>query len=196
MTTQLAPYGATSLINKITGNAKTYISGTAPSSGYPGQEWYNTGTSTLMVYNSNSSDTYATGNWVASTSLSQYICLLTADPGLSSVASPGTPAVYLSDLVEDTTAGYARQAVTWTGVPLASIAWPCTTSNSNNMTFGPYTANQSTPVQWCALVSSLSATGGTNTGNLIYYWALAEPQQVQISQSITIAAGSLSFSEQ
>jgi hypothetical protein len=197
MTTQIAAYGATVLANKITGNAKTYISSTAPASWYPGQEWYNTGTSTLMAYNGTLP--YNTSDWIAASSLTQYICLLTADPGQSNALNPGTPAILVSDLVEDTTTGYTRQAVTWTGLvetSETSITWPATTSNSNNLTYGPYTANQATPVQWAALVSSTSATGGTATGVLLYYWALAAAQQVQISESITIAAGSLFFSQQ
>ena len=57
-----------------------------------------------------------------------YCCLLTA---------AATDANLISELAEVTTAGYARQSVTW-GAPTGD---PQAAANTNAMTFGPFTAD-------------------------------------------------------
>jgi len=108
-----------------------------------------------------------------------YFALLTADPtGLTTVAA----------LTEVTTSGYARVAAAW-GSPTA--AYPSVIANSGTITFGPMTSNMLLPAQWIALVTSSSGTGGS----LKYTWTLNAPQQVASTQSIVIAAGALTITQ-
>ena len=90
--------------------------------------------------------------------------------------------------MEVTTAGYARQAVTWTN---AAASYPSPVSNSGVLTFGPMSASMALSAQWAALVTA--STG--STGLLLYFWNLDTAQQVSVSQSIQIPAGNLSLSE-
>lgn len=127
--------------------------------------------------------------WAAVGSL--YLALLTADPTTS--GANGSPAVNISDLVEDQTAGYARQAITFTQVTEATAAAPPEpASNTTAITFGPYTANQALAVQWGALVTVASGSAGT----LLYTWNLDTIEQVQVSQPIIIPAGDLLLEQQ
>ena len=100
-----------------------------------------------------------------------YIALLTAAP---------TDASTLATMSEITTAGYARQAITW-GAPSGD---PRTTSNTATITFGPFTADPPN-VTHAALVSALSGT----TGDLIYFWTLDVAKDAALNESIQIAAG-------
>ncbi len=174
---QVTQYGAQALINFFGGNAVPYIGSSAPS-WVPGLYWINTSSSpTVYTWNGTT--------WVSGAG-SLYVALLTGNPATS--GSSGGLALNISDLQEDTTTGYSRQSVTFTD---ASATVPATASNSNTITFGPYTANQSAPVQWAALVTASSGT----TGLLRYTWTLSSPQQVQVSQVITIPPGDLVLSE-
>lgn len=105
-----------------------------------------------------------------------YLCLLTAAPN---------DATTLSTMAELTTAGYARQAVTWT----APTGEPAISSNSATITFGPFTADPPN-VTHCALVSAASGT----TGDFIYYWQLDVAKDAAINESIQFAAGGLTMS--
>ena len=109
------------------------------------------------------------------TSRTTYLALLTAAP---------TDASTLATMTEVTTAGYSRQAVTWSD-PAATE----TTSNSNTITFGPFTADPPN-VTHCALVSAASGT----TGDLIWWWNLDTARDAASGDSISVAAGSLSMS--
>lgn len=118
---------------------------------------------------------------------SLWLCLLVGDP--SSSAINGTAAVAVSDLQEDTTAGYARQAVTFYSLDSTTGG---TTSNSGSITF-TYTANQNVPVQWVALITGASASD--NSGYLLYTWDLDAVEQVQTTQSIVIPSAGLVLSQ-
>lgn len=103
-----------------------------------------------------------------------YLALLTADPGDS-------PTV--ASLAEDTTSGYSRQAPTF-AVPSGD---PASTINTNLVTFGPYTANQASPVTHIALVEHASGTSGV----VRYVWELDASVQALSTQTLLIPIGSL-----
>lgn len=111
MAGQLSAYGAQALANKIGGVVPPYI-GTAAPAWVPGLDWINTSAAaTLYQWNGTT--------WVNASTLGTYIALLTADP-TQSAAQNGGYAMNISDLVEDTTAGYARQSVTFAPPPAYS----------------------------------------------------------------------------
>jgi hypothetical protein len=174
MTGQIAQYGAEATLNHLTGQGVPVVQNTAPT-WVPGMVWVNDSTNPPILYSWNGT------SWVSGLS-GLYLALLIADPSTS--GSGGGPAVLLSDLQEDTTAGYARQSVTFTA---ASAAVPSQAQNTAAITFGPYTANQAAPVQWAALVTAASGT----TGILKYTWTLDTVEQVQVSQPIIFPAGAL-----
>jgi hypothetical protein len=176
--TQLGQWGSMALINHISGNATPVIASSAPT-WVPGMVWINT-SSSPAIYHWNGS------SWVPGAA-SLYIALCTADPATSGPG--GGFSVNISDLVEDTTSGYTRQAVTFS---VASSTYPAVTANTNNLTFGPYSAGQSIAVQWAALVNVSSGTGGL----LLYWWDMSPAQQVAISQEIIIGSGTLTLDEQ
>lgn len=109
------------------------------------------------------------------TARTTYLALLTAAP--TDATTPAT-------MTEVTTAGYTRQAVTWTDPALTE-----TTSNSNVLTFGPFSADPPN-VTHCALVSSASGT----TGDLVWWWALDTARDGASGDSISVAAGQISMS--
>ena len=174
---QISQVGAQILANKLAGNVQPYIGTSAPT-WVPGLDWINT-TSGAVLYTYNGSS-YVTG------AQTEYIALLTASPFTS--GGGGGYAQLISDLVEVTTAGYARQAVTWTD---AAASYPSPVSNSGVLTFGPMSASMALSAQWAALVTASTGTSGL----LLYFWNLDTAQQVSVSQSIQIPAGNLSLSE-
>lgn len=183
MAGQVAQWGAAGALNAFTREALPFYSATAPTSWIPGQVWVNSSAGNAnYVYDGTTP--YNSAHWAAVGSL--YVALLTADPSTS--GSGGTPAVNISDLVEDLTTGYARQVVTFSQLTQSTaVVPPEPASNTGTITWGPYTANQALPVQWAALVTALSGT----VGLLLYTWNLDTIEQVLTAQSITIPAGNL-----
>ena len=114
----------------------------------------------------------ATGR-ATQTARTTYLALLTAAP------ADGTT---LATMTEVATAGYARQAVTWT----APTGDPARTQNSAVITFGPFSADPPN-VTHCALVSASSGT----TGDFIMYWTLDVAKDAAINESIQFAAAAL-----
>src|SRR5271165_281801 len=142
MAGQLTQYGAEFIGNKINGTASPYINASAPGAWIVGQEWINTSGSVQNVYDPHTS-AWVTGPY------DRYLCLLTSDP---TVAGPGGGlSVNISDIaaIEDTTAGYLRQPITF---GTSAVSEPTSYSNTNTLTFGPYTANQSLPIGWAAMI--------------------------------------------
>jgi hypothetical protein len=187
MAGQLLQYGAEFLANKFTGEAVPVIGTSAPGTWIVGQEWINTTSGAVLeVY-----DPHTTA-WVAGP-YEYYMATLTSDPSTSGPGG-GLP-VNISDVnsLEDTTPGYLRQPVTFA---VGSAAEPSIVQNSNVLTFGPYTANQSLPVGYTALMAIPAAfTGGyvplastVLNGLLLYIWQVPNPQQKLITQSIQVAA--------
>lgn len=177
MSGQLTIVGAQILANKLAGTVPPAIQTSAPT-WVPGLDWINT-TSGAVLNSWNGSA------WVVGAS-ARYVALLTASPFTS--GSGGGNAELISDLIEVTTAGYTRQAVTFGN---AASSYPSPVSNSGVLTFGPMTAGMALAAQWAALVTASSGT----TGLLLYYWQLDTPQQVSVSQSVQIPIAGLSLTE-
>lgn len=107
------------------------------------------------------------------TSRTTYIALLTTAP---------SDATTLGTMVEVTTAGYSRQAVTWS-TPASD---PRATSNSSTLTFGPFSADPPN-IPYCALVSASSGT----TGDFLWFWTLDNARDAANGDSLTVASGAL-----
>jgi hypothetical protein len=110
------------------------------------------------------------------TARTTYLALLTAAPG---------DATTIAALAEITTAGYARQAVTW-GAPTGD---PAVTANSAPVVFGPFSADPPN-VTHCALVSSASGTTGDHLG----FWTLDTAKDAATGESIQFNTGALTMS--
>jgi hypothetical protein len=179
MSGNIAQTGALASLNNIAGLTTPVVASSAPS-WIPGRYWVNTSDSNA-IYDWNGS------SWVkVPTAGSRYLALLITDPATS--GSGGGPAVNVSDLIEDTTSGYARQLITFSD---AVSGIPNMLSNSAAITFGPYSANMPAAAQWAAMVTSASGSSGL----LLYTWDLDTPQQVDVSQEIIIPAGDLVLDE-
>lgn len=182
---QLTQIGEQFLANKFSGQAVPFIGGSAPGTWIPGQEWING--AAINVYDQHTS-AWVTGPY------DYYMALLTSDPSVAGAG--GTVANLISDVapIEDTTAGYLRQPVT---LGLGTAATPSVITNTNLMTFGAYTANQSLPIGWTALMAiPASDTGGyvplastVLNGLLLYLWTVPVQAQVLSTQTIQIAPG-------
>jgi len=95
--------------------------------------------------------------------------------------------VGLSSIPEVTTAGYARQAVTWSA---ATVAKPSVAGNAAVVTFGPVSEDMTSPATHVALVT---ASAGT-VGDVLYVWALDTTQQAVNGQALQIAVNKLTLS--
>lgn len=178
MSGQVSQVGAQILANKVAGNAAPAVQSGTPT-WVPGMDWIDTTSgATLKTWNG--------AAWVVGAA-TRYVALLTASPFTSGPA--GGFAQTISDLVEVTTTGYARQTVAFAN---SSAAYPSVVSNSGVLTFGPMTAAMALAAQWAALVTH-AATG--LAGLMLYFWQLDTPQQVSVSQSIQLPIGALSLSE-
>lgn len=121
---------------------------------------------------------YTSGRAVVLAARTTYLALLT------SVPSDGTT---LATMSEVSTAGYARQPVTWTAPSSAS---PSVTSNTANVTFGPFTVAMASAATHCALVSALTGT----TGDFIWWWMLDFAKTAAINESIQFTISTLTMS--
>lgn len=171
---QLAQNGDVGLTNDLAGLNTPFIqAGTPAAPASFNIFWVNTGAgNALNQWNGTS--------WVTIPAPgTRYLALLTTDPVLGA-------AVNIADagFVEMTTAGYARQVVTFGN---ASAAYPSVSSNSNLITFGPMASSMLAPIQWVALVTSSSGT----SGYFLASWNLTSPVQVNASQVIQIGIGQL-----
>lgn len=185
---QLTQVGEQFLANKFTGQAVPRIATTAPGSWIPGQEWINTTSGAVLnVYDPH------TSAWVAGP-YDYYMALLYGDPTTSGPG--GGVAQQITDVtgIEDPTSGYLRQPVT---LGLGTAATPSVVTNTNLLTFGPYTANQANPIGWTALMaipraddsSYVPIPGSVLNGLLLYLFQVPVPAQVLSTQSIQIAPG-------
>lgn len=109
-----------------------------------------------------------------------YLALATAQAAL-----PDTATLADFNANEITTAGYARQAVTW-GSPSGD---PSEIANDVAAVFGAFggACPEVTHFFLCDVVS------GT-TGNVLAYWTLEIPRSAGIGQSLAVAAGDLTMS--
>ena len=179
MGSQLAQTGDQGLVNTLAGNSLPIIQSATPAApSVFNQYWVNT-TSGAVLNQWMPVTGGLSGAWVTSPAPGNtYLALLTTDP----VAGG---AVWLGDagFTELTTSGYSRQLIDFT-VPTA--AYPSQASNNAVLTY-TMTSSMLVPVQWAALVTSASGTGGY----FLASWSLGEPLQVDASQSIQCGIGQL-----
>lgn len=167
--TGVAQAGAQTQLNALTGFTLPVVASSAPT-GQTGLIWINTSSgNAVMAWN---------GTTFVAAGL-PYLALLTADP---------TTNVTIAQLAECTDSGYSRVQVTFGS---ASAAYPSVASNTNLLTFGPFSVNMSLPCQWLALVTPASGTSGL----LLNSWTISSPQQVSATQTINVAAGALSITQ-
>lgn len=166
MSGQLTPAGAQSLVNAIGGVVPPYIGTSAPV-WQPGLFWIDTASGAVLNYWNGTA-------WIAGTE-PLYIALLTSDPSLS--GPNGGYAQNISDLIEDTTSGYARQSVTFT----APVPYSATT---------PYTLGEQVTyegyVYTCAVANTGTAPTGAQTNNADWtYVSPAYPASASNSNVLT-----------
>lgn len=111
------------------------------------------------------------------TARTMYLALLTAVP--TATMTPAT-------MTEISTAGYARQAVTFNAPTAAS---PSVQTNSGALTFGPFSADPPN-VPYLGLVSSSSGTSGQMT----WGWTADTARDAASGDSIQVASAALSMS--
>ena len=192
MAGQLATYGAQALVNKLGGIIPPYI-GTAAPAWVPGLDWIDTSSgAVLMAWNGSA--------WVAANTLGNYIALLTSDPTEAS-AQNGGYAMYISDLAEDATSGYARQAVTFAEPSAYSSGttytlgqqvfyegylYECAVSGITG-TAPPGTEGSST-TDWTYVSNGYPATV-SNSNLLTFTYSAAQALPVQWAALVTCASG-------
>lgn len=103
---------------------------------------------------------------------------------LGLATAPLTDASTLADITELTTAGYARQAVTFT----APSGDPAAIENTAEIAFGPFTANPP-PLAYAFITDAASGTIGT----IYAYWS-GIAVDVDINDEIVVSPGDLDFS--
>ena len=101
--------------------------------------------------------------------------------GLATVAV--TDASTLASITEVTTAGYSRQAVTFS----APSGDPSATANTADVTFGPFSADPPS-IAYAFVTDAASGTSGT----IYAYWDGAAVDAAT-SESIVVRAGDLDF---
>jgi hypothetical protein len=99
------------------------------------------------------------------------------------ISLPSDEPATLANIVEVTTAGYARKAVTWGAV---STVEPIQVTNSAAITLGPVTADM--PQAFYAFLTNVAA--GT-VGTLVYVWELTEPVAALANKPSFVPAGAL-----
>ena len=154
MAGQLTALGAQELANHIGGIVPPYIGTVAPT-WVPGLLWINTTAGAVLNYWNGSA-------WVAGTE-PLYVALLTGDPSTS--GPNGDYARQISDLIEDITAGYARQAVTF--------AAPAAYSGVATYTLGELVSY--TGYVYSCAVASVSGTAPSGTDTSSTDWAYISP---------------------
>lgn len=113
---------------------------------------------------------------MAAAARTTYLALLTAAPDDQTT---------LATMAEVTTAGYARQAVTW-GAPAGD---PSVIANAAPVVFGPFTADPPN-ITHCALVSAAAGTAG----DLLGRWTLDAAKDAAVGESIQFNTGQLTMS--
>lgn len=189
MAGQLSGVGAQSLANTIAGVVPPFIGSSAPVF-QPGLVWINTSSGAVAEYWNGTA-------WVAGVE-PLFIALLTGDPSLS--GPNGGPSHSIADLIEDTTAGYARQAVTFAGpvpylttttytlgqqVTFQTFAYQCIVSSSTNV---PPTGLQTSNANWEFLGPDYPAFV-SNTNVLTYTYTAAQVSPVQFAALVTASSG-------
>ena len=181
---QAAQVADTGLVNTLSGYGAPVASAVgSPPTWFPGLIWYDTTNAVFKQWTGNAG-VGGTGTWVSSPAPgTRYLALLTADPVFNAAVNPQD-----AGFAELTTAGYARQAVTFTA---ATTAQPSLASNTAVITF-TMSSSMLVPVQWVALMTlSTTVVAGAPYGQFLASWNLSAPVQVNASQSIQIGIGQL-----
>jgi hypothetical protein len=180
--TQIAAVAAEAALNVLSGQFALSVGSSAPTY-VPGLYWWNTsGTPALYGWNGSA--------WISLAN--RYLALLYANPATSGPG--GGPAVLMSDLVECTDTGYARQPVTFTPAsPISGSSVPVQAANTASITFGPFGIDMTGTAGWVALVTAATGTGGL----YLYEWDVPsnQTQRVLASQSISLPAGTLTLDQ-
>ncbi len=111
-----------------------------------------------------------------------YLALLTAAP--SDATTDGT--ITFSEYQTPGSNGYNRATVTWSAPSGTNSS---TTSNTAQLTFGPFTGGVGAAVTYAALVSVSTGTAG----DLLAFWQLDASRTPAVNDSITIAASALTL---
>jgi hypothetical protein len=109
-------------------------------------------------------------------------CYLALTTGVA--ANPDTATLATWAALEIGTAGYARQAVTWTPVS----GDPSSVGNWTELTFGPFSADP--PEVTHAFICDV--TSGS-TGNVMAYWELTTARDVGIGAKLRVNLGDLTM---
>jgi hypothetical protein len=109
-----------------------------------------------------------------------YLALITALP-----AGPDTATLADFAANEISTAGYSRQAVTWS----APSGDPSAIANDTEITFGPFTADPP-EVGYCFLCDTSIGT----SGNVLAYWTLTTPRNAGNGDTLYFGTGDLTLS--
>ena len=110
-------------------------------------------------------------------SRTMYVGVATAAPTVSST---------LATVSEYSGAGYARQAYN----PTAPAGNPEVTSNTSQMTWGPFGTDPAAE-QWLFLTDASSGT----VGEITFFWAQASSRDPALGDSLQAAAGAITISE-
>lgn len=105
------------------------------------------------------------------TSYTSYLALCTSAP---------TDSAGGTELTTAGTNGYSRQTVTWS----APTGDPASTSNSNLITFGPFSSDLGN-------VTHLQLMDAATSGNVLAYWTADVAKDPANGDSITVAIGAL-----
>lgn len=113
-------------------------------------------------------------------SATTYLALLTAAPDDTTT---------LAGMAEYTATGYARQSVTWAS-PTLNGSNVQETSNSGDVTFGPFTAGTGATVTHCALVTAASGT----SGDIVAWWSFDASRTPATNDSLVVTTGNIKLS--
>jgi hypothetical protein len=170
-TAQVLTAGSRLCLSKISGNDIPVVQ-TTPPTWRPGLYWVDSSTNPPVVKDYNGT------SWSAATQPNRFLALAISDP---------TDATDMTMVIEVQTAGYARQPVAWSA---PTSVYPAEQVNTGVITWGPFTADMLEAAVWVVEVTSASGT----TGFALYAWQI-DPEQVDTSQNIQVAAGDLTRSE-
>jgi len=107
-----------------------------------------------------------------------YLALLTEDPGA---------AASLDTLPEDTTAGYARQPISWNAPAVVTEGTPPVSATNADVMFGPYTVDQAVAGSHVAIVTAASGTDG----EVRWVQPLDAPFAAKVGDTLLLPAGSI-----
>lgn len=181
--TSISLPAAEAALSVLTGNFNLVVSSSAPTY-TAGMWWWNDATDPGALYAYSGDTTVGIQGWVNLST--RYVALLYGDPDTS--AAGGTPATQISDLVECTDTGYARQVATFGPPAPVSTGLPVQSANLTDITFS-FPTGMTGYASWVGLVTAPSGTDGMYLQN----WTVPADytQNVGAGESITYPAGAI-----